>query len=157
MVLDEETRRLLDRISASFVVDIPHIRALNMAVQRIDADGVTMVMPYSRHLVGDPESGRLHGGAVTTLVDSVCGLSVLAAMPEPGPVATLDLRIDYLRPARPGLPLRAHASCFRLTRQIAFVRATAYHEEMSNPIAAAQASFIIKAQTGGLQADKGSG
>jgi len=151
--LDSYTRRMLDETSDLFIGHIPHVRAMNMTVEHLDADGVTMVLPYSRDLIGDPETGRLHGGAVTTLIDSVAGLAVLAAMPDPGPIATLDLRIDYLRPARPGLPLRAHANCFRLARQIAFVRASAYHGDVSDAIAAAQASFVIKGYGGGLQAD----
>jgi len=151
--LDRRTRQLLDKTSDLFIGDIPHIRAMNMRVEHMDVDGVTMVLPYSKDLIGDPETGRLHGGAVTTLIDSVAGLAVLAAMPNPGPIATLDLRIDYLRPARPGLPLRAHANCFRLARQIAFVRASAYHDGHSDAIAAAQASFVVKGYGGGLQAD----
>ena len=104
-------------------------------------------------MVGDPETGRLHGGALTTLIDSVCGLAVLAAMPDPGPVATLDLRIDYFKPATVGETLHATARCLKLTTQIAFVRGEAYRAGPDDQIAAAQASFIVKGRGGGLAAD----
>ena len=74
-------------------------------------------------------------------------------MPDPGPVATLDLRIDYLKPAIVGQTIIAGAECIKLTSQIAFVRASAYRDTPDDVIAAAQASFIIKGSGGGLAAD----
>jgi uncharacterized protein (TIGR00369 family) len=100
-------------------------------------------MRYSDDLVGDPVTGVLHGGAVTTLIDSAFGLAVVTALDQPKAVATLDLRIDYLRPAMPKRELRADAHCYRITRQIAFVRGVAYHDDEASPIAAAQASFML--------------
>ncbi|MDJ0948141.1 MAG: PaaI family thioesterase [Alphaproteobacteria bacterium] len=135
---------------------IPHIRALSMRALEIGDGVAVMLLPYQETLVGDVESGVLHGGAVTTLIDSAAGLAVLAAMAEPGPIATLDLRIDYLRPATPGKDVLARAECFRMTRQVAFVRASAYHadEGEDDPVAACQASFVVKSVGGGLEADR---
>jgi uncharacterized protein (TIGR00369 family) len=136
-----------------YLGDIPHIRELGMELVQVGRGDATMRLPYRADLVGDPESGVLHGGAVTVLIDSVCGLAVLSAMRNPGPIATLDLRIDYLRPARVGYAVQARAECFRLTHQIAFVRSTAFHDDPRDPVAAAQASFVIKGEGGGLAAD----
>jgi acyl-coenzyme A thioesterase PaaI-like protein len=86
---------------------------------------------------------------ITTLLDHVCGLSVSCAViaadggfMEFG-MATLDLRIDYMRPAEPRREVIALARCYKLTRSIAFVRATAYEEDESNPIATVQAAFAF--------------
>lgn len=134
----------------------PHIRALSMQATEVGDGVVVMTLPYQKALIGDPISGILHGGAVTTLIDSAGGLAVLAAMAEPGPIATLDLRIDYLRPATPGNDLLARAVCYRMTRSIAFVRISAWHAESGEekPVAAAQATFMIKGSGGGLAADR---
>jgi len=124
----------------------PHMEALAMRTLAVGADGAAMALPYDDRLVGDLESGVLHGGVVTTLIDSVSGLAVLGAMAELGPLATLDLRIDYLKPATPGLELFARAHCVKITRRIAFTRATAYHQrgDAEDAIAVSQATFIIK-------------
>src|SRR5262245_3831068 len=69
-------------------------------------------------------------------------------------IATLDLRIDYQKPATPGLDIRAHAICTRVTRSIAFVRATAYQETEDDPVATATACFMIGADRSNMLKDK---
>jgi len=59
------------------------------------------------------------------------------------PIATLDLRVDYMRAARTGRDLLAQAHCYKLTRNVAFVRAFAFEDDPSDPVAAAQATYII--------------
>lgn len=124
--------------------DIPHVEALGIAVESFEGPRILMRLPYQEALVGDPESGVLHGGAVTTLIDSACGLGVVAALDKPRPVATLDLRIDYLKPAEAGRDLLCRAECYRVAHQVAFARATAFHEgEEDRPVAAALGSFML--------------
>ena len=83
-------------------------------------------LPYRPVFVGDTETGVLHGGVVTAMLDESCGLAVQLALDGTRAIATLDLRIDYQKPATPGLAIRAHSLCYRVTRSIAFVRSTAY-------------------------------
>ena len=122
---------------------VAHIRELGIAVEERLPRGVVMRLPYREELVGNPDSGVLHGGAVTTLIDSASGFAAMASLPEPGPVATLDLRIDYLRPAAAGEDLLVRADCYRLTKRIAFVRAEAYQRSPDDPVAAAMGTFMI--------------
>jgi len=140
------------RAAEMFESAIPHNRELGIRITGMGETTAKMSMPFAPHLVGDPETGVLAGGVVTTLMDSVCGLAVMAAMPAPGPIATLDLRIDYLRPATPGEELLAEADCFRLTRSIAFARGTAYHASGGGPIAAVQGTFIMKGESAAAEA-----
>ena len=147
------SNEFLMSLARRYVLDIPHIREMEMAVTGVERGSATLTMVAAPWMVGDPETGRVHGGALTALIDSACGLAVLTAMSDPGPVATLDLRIDYLKPAMGGETLSATARCIKLTSQIAFVRAVAYRTDPEDHIAAAQASFIIKGQGGGLAAD----
>src|SRR3569833_2821949 len=85
----------------------------------------------------------LAGGVVTTLLDHVCGMAVWTALDRSTSIATLDLRIDYMRPAKPGLDLLARARCYKLTRSVAFVRAWAYGEGPDDAVAAAPAAFVL--------------
>ena len=88
------------------------------------------------------------GGVVTTLLDTTCGWATAVALKEPTSIATLDLRIDYMRPSAPGKAIFATADCYKLTRSIAFLRALAYDVDPSDPVAAAQATFMLDSNAG---------
>lgn len=102
-------------------------------------------LPYRPVFVGDTVTGVLHGGVVTAMLDESCGMAVQLALDGTRAIATLDLRIDYQKPATPGLDIRAHAVCTRVTRSIAFVRATAYQDSEDDPVATATACFMVGA------------
>ena len=121
----------------------PQARALNLRVEHVAASEAVMRLPYDMRLVGDPATGVIAGGAVTTLLDHTCGQAVWAALNDWAPIATLDIRIDYMRSAEPGLDVFARAHCYKLTRHIGFVRAVAYDRDADDPVAAAQAAFAL--------------
>jgi uncharacterized protein (TIGR00369 family) len=102
-------------------------------------------LPYRPVFVGDTETGVLHGGVVTAMLDESCGMAVQLALDGARAIATLDLRIDYQKPATPGLDIKAHSVCYRVTRSIAFVRSTAYQDSEDDPVATATACFMIGA------------
>ncbi|HEU5055228.1 MAG TPA: PaaI family thioesterase [Kofleriaceae bacterium] len=136
---------LLAQLNRNFHAVVPHNRALGLEMVALEDGEARMRLPYSLDLVGNPETGVLHGGPITSLIDACCGASVFMKLPSPVPIATLDLRIDYLRPATAGQDVLAHATCFRLTRNVAFVRGLAYHAETGeeDPIAAAAGAFML--------------
>lgn len=127
---------------AHFFDGVPHIRELGITLVDAGHGEVTLGLPYQKRLIGDPDTGVLAGGVITTLIDSAGGAAVFAALGSFQPIATLDLRIDYLKPATPGRDLLAHAHCYRLTRWIAFVRGVAFHDDRSDPIAHCAATFM---------------
>lgn len=124
-------------------------QAVAIGMETVSWEGATanLRVPYSLELVGDPDTGVIAGGVVTTLLDHASGQAVMAAMGAPTPIATLDLRIDYMRAAEPGLDIHARAHCYKLTHSIAFVRATAYDRDLDDPVATAQAAFMITGAT----------
>src|SRR4051812_39486302 len=111
-------------------------------------------LPYRPVFVGNSDTGVIHGGVVTAMLDESCGMAVQLALDGNSAIATLDLRIDYQKPATPGLDIKAHAVCLRVTRSIAFVRATAYQEEESEPVATATACFMIAANRTSMLTDR---
>lgn len=121
----------------------PQARALGIELTRIDGGRVWGRVPYRAELVGDPVTGVIAGGVLTTFLDQISGVAAVAAMPLPTAVATIDLRIDYMRPAVAKHDILAEAHCIRLTRSVAFVRALAFEESPDNPIAHAMAAFMI--------------
>ncbi|MHC0054532.1 PaaI family thioesterase [Actibacterium sp. D379-3] len=131
------------RLAIEFTEGIPHARALSMRLEYL-ADGVAEIsMPYDARLVGDPQTGVIHGGAVSALMDTCGGAAVISHPAVPGSTATMDLRIDYMRPATPGQRITARAECYHVTRTVAFVRATAMDEDRDRPVAAATGAFTV--------------
>ncbi|MFV0303498.1 MAG: PaaI family thioesterase [Paracoccus sp. (in: a-proteobacteria)] len=128
-----------------FITALPYARALGMTIDELGQGVAVVSMPFADHLVGDPRSGVIHGGVVSALMDTCCGAAVLSHPAVGSTTATLDLRIDYMRAARPGQRLRARAECYHLTRSIAFVRAVTTDEDTDNPVASATGAFTIEA------------
>lgn len=126
----------------------PQARALGIETVSIESDRATLRIAYKPELIGDPDTGVIAGGVVTTLLDHVCGQAVWATTRVEGSIATLDLRIDYMRAAEPGRDIYATAHCYKLTRSVAFVRAQAYDGDPEDPVATAQAAFMLDANAG---------
>lgn len=127
----------------ALIDNIPYMKALGAYYVGTSPEGVTLCLPYRADLIGDPESRVIAGGVVTAMLDHACGMAVWDALNEYKPIATLDLRIDYMRPALPDSDLMITARCFKLTRSVGFVRAFAYDAHIDDPVAAAQSAFII--------------
>ena len=124
---------------------IAHCRALGMEVDDIGPASALMSLPYKQDLVGNVDAGHVHGGAVTSLLDTAGGLAPLAEIGTEGAIATLDMRIDYLKPATPGETVRAFAECYKATHFVVFVRGIAYHDDRDDPIATCVATYMRKA------------
>jgi uncharacterized protein (TIGR00369 family) len=125
------------------ITGLPFSREIGMRLHQAE-DGVAVVsVPYDARLVGDPETRVLHGGVITALLDTACGWAVMATAAKLRSTATLDLRIDYMRPATAGEAVFSRAECYRLTRSIGFARAVAYHADPTDPVATAQGAFIL--------------
>ncbi|MBF9031051.1 hotdog fold thioesterase [Rhodobacterales bacterium HKCCE3408] len=141
MALSEADRQ---RIARQFIEAIPFSRALGMELKEVGEGVAVISMPWNEALVGDPETGVIHGGAVSALMDTCGGAAVLSAAPDGGATATLDLRIDYMRAARPGAVITARAECHHMTRTVAFVRASAWDDDAADrPVATAHGAFTV--------------
>lgn len=138
-----ETLQTRAELLRRFVLHVPHNRAIGLEPVSFQEARVCMRLPYNTDLVGNPDTGVLHGGAICTLLDACCGAAVFMALPEPRRVATLDLRIDYLKPARPASDVIAEAECYKVTKHIAFVRSMAHDHDSGDAIASAAGTFMI--------------
>ncbi|MEO8811782.1 MAG: PaaI family thioesterase [Caulobacteraceae bacterium] len=121
--------------------ETPQAAALGLRTVSVEPGIAVMKVAWRADLVGDPATGVLAGGVITTLLDHVSGMAVASG--HFGGCATLDLRIDYMRPAEPGRDVLGRAHCYKQTATIAFVRAAAYESDPDDPIATAQAAFVI--------------
>jgi uncharacterized protein (TIGR00369 family) len=131
------------KMTRAFAGGVPHNLALGLRVLEVSPTEASFELPYDARLVGNPDTGTLHGGAITALLDACSGAAVFAALPSLVPIATLDLRIDYLKPAEPGKPVIGKATCYKLTRNVAFTRGVAYQEDPGNVIAHSVGTFML--------------
>lgn len=129
----------LDFITAA----VPWGRQMGFRVTKVERGHVWGHQPYKDKLIGDPETGVIHGGVITAFLDNLCGAAAGSTLDDVRFVATLDLRIDYMRPAEPQRDILGEAECYHVTRSIAFCRAWAYHESRDKLIASASAAFAI--------------
>ncbi|MEH6823747.1 MAG: hotdog domain-containing protein [Motiliproteus sp.] len=118
-----------------------HFHALGMAFTDVQQARVHAQLPYRHSLVGNPENGIIHGGALTALLDTSCGFAAVTALDQLTLCPTMDLRIDHMRPAKPGLTIYAEAEAYRITSNVIFCRSLAYQEDKNTPIAHCVANF----------------
>lgn len=135
MTADEQQRFFINRV--------PHNEALGMRVSHCSPGRLSFDLPYSPELVGNPETGEMHEGTLTVLLDAACGSVVLTELGELQRTATLDLRLDFLRPAKAGADIRCDAWCLKVTAHLATVRAIAHDGDSSDPVAVATGSFAV--------------
>ncbi|TDR71645.1 PaaI family thioesterase [Paludibacterium purpuratum] len=133
--------QVLDVLSRLFV-SLPHATTLGMRYVGTVGRKPTLAIDWHDDLVGNPASGVLHGGVITSLVDTTSAVSVAAQLPDFETIATLDLRIDYLKAATPGRAIYCTAECYRLASQVAFTRAVCFHDSADEPIAHGIATFM---------------
>lgn len=120
-----------------------HAAALGMRYHAHGADWVELALPYDERLIGDPSNGVLASGPIVTMMDMATSMSVWVKRGVFAPQATVDLRVDYLRPATPGRTVIGRGECLRLTRSIAFVRGVAYDDAIGDPLAHVAGTFMM--------------
>lgn len=99
-------------------------------------------LPWRDDLVGDAQSLVMASGPIISLLDMAAGMAIWVTNGEFKPVATLDLRVDYLRPSRDKSSIFGRVECYRRTRSAAFVRGRAHDGDPDNPVADMAAVFV---------------
>lgn len=135
------SQAMLDKCQR-FLQALAHMRKLQMRVVKADDKSVTVVLPVQDQLINHSFDTYMHGGVLTTLVDTASSLSTIPALQEYELCPTLDLRIDHMSTPVLTQPLYATAECYRATRNVLFTRATVYQENPQKPVAYAIATFM---------------
>jgi uncharacterized protein (TIGR00369 family) len=125
------------------VRNVGHGRALAVEYRDSADNWIELALPWRDELVGIPKEGILASGAIVSLLDTCGGASVWMALGRFQPIVTIDLRLDYLRPALKGETVVARCECYKLTRQVAFIRGVAHGGDDQRPIAYATGTFML--------------
>lgn len=125
-----------------FLSALRHCQVLGLKLHSANQEGLTLVLPFSPRIVGNPFTGIIHGGALTSLMDTACGMSTLCVLPQFEVCPTLDLRIDYMHAAEPHKDVYGFAQCYRVTPDVIFTRGVAYQDDPGQPIAHVVGTFM---------------
>lgn len=120
---------------------IPYARFLGVTVDR-KGNELTMVMPFSKHLVGNVALPALHGGAIGAFLEFTALIQLLYDADSDSLPKTVDFSIDYLRSGRP-VETYGRAIITKHGRRVANVRVEAWQEERDRPIATGHGHFLL--------------
>lgn len=138
-MLQATVKKFLDQFPAVF----PHNAAMGMSLEINAAGDIRMQLPPRDDFKPHADMDCFHSSVLVTLMDSATGVCALSALRQMAPLATLDLHVDYLKPSSIQHTLVADAECYKLTENVAFVRATAWQGSPENIVAHANASFML--------------
>ena len=152
LVDSPERKQLLMEYTFS---SIPHTKTLGIELISLERNKAICRLPYKEEFVGNIENGALHTGVQMSLIDTTAGLAVFGALPKVESVATLDLRLDCFKPSTRNMAIYAQAECYRLTKTVAFVRGSIYHDTLNDPITSCVATFFRTGNPAKIEKDTG--
>lgn len=129
-----------DRLTEA-LARIPYAGFLGVRAE-LKGDELTLVLPFSEHLIGNPLLPALHGGVVGALMELTALTQLAIASKSASFPKTIDIGVDYLRSGKP-VDTFARARVVKIGRRIANVQAEAWQNERSQPIAAMHGHFLV--------------
>jgi uncharacterized protein (TIGR00369 family) len=142
---DPRAGRFDPALFMSYAARLGHSGALGIAYRGHGEDWAELDLPYDARLVGMADTGILASGPIVSLMDMACSLAIWIRLGEFRHQATLDLRVDYLRPATPGRTIVGRGICYGTTRSVGFVRGLAYDGDPEDPLANVTGTFMFTA------------
>ena len=137
-----------ERLRTLFEEVIPFNRFLGMRVVDIGEGSASLEVPFRAELVGNPLTRALHGGVISGLLDACGGIALWSSIEPEDMVATVDLRVDYLRPGRPET-LVGRGTVVRLGNRVGVVELRAFHPGSEDaPVAAGMGVYNVRRGTG---------
>lgn len=131
------------KLFMSYAERVGHGAALGIVYHDHGPDWAELALPYREALVGVPESGIIASGPIISLMDMATSLAIWVKLDRFRHQATLDLRVDYLRPAAPGKTIIGRGECYRVTKSVGFVRGLAHDGDSPDPVAHVAATFMF--------------
>ncbi|HCJ81475.1 MAG TPA: phenylacetic acid degradation protein, partial [Erythrobacter sp.] len=100
--MSEQPRKFDPSKATSFFTGRGHPGWLGLQYSDHGDDWVELELPWREDLLGEEGQRVLASGPILSLMDMASGMAIWRAMDEFSAIATLDLRVDYVRPAREG-------------------------------------------------------
>ncbi len=126
-----------------YASQVGHGGALGILYVGHGDDWVELALEYSEKLVGVQATGVLASGPIISLMDMATSMAIWVKLGRFRHQATLDMRVDYLRPALPGRRIHGRGECYRVTNSVGFVRGLAHDGDAADPVAHVTGSFMF--------------
>jgi len=131
------------KLFTEFAGQVGHGGALGISYADHGADWVELGLDYREKLIGVPESGIIASGPIISLMDMALSMAIWVKLDRFRPQATLDMRIDYLRPATPDRKIFGRGECYAVTRSVGFTRGLAHNGDPADPVAHVAATYMF--------------
>lgn len=139
----------LEHLQQTYPSSVPHCGQMGQRLILVEQGRIQLHQPYGEHLLGDVDRQLIHTSVQLTMVDSGFGAAALSGMVELESIATIDLHMDYYRPAVAGQDLYLEARIERMTPRLVFVRGHVWQSNRDQPTAAGSAKFMRAANSQG--------
>lgn len=127
----------------NYVRAVGHGGTLGIDYAAHGEDWAELTLPYDGKLVGQPDTGIIASGPIVSLMDMATSVAIWVKLGRFRHQATLDLRVDYLRPASPGRTVTGRGECYAIRRSVAFVRGIAHDGDADDPVAHVSGTFMF--------------
>jgi uncharacterized protein (TIGR00369 family) len=128
----------------AFLQRVPYVRFLGMRVE-LAGDEMTAVLPFAQHLIGNPMLPALHGGVIGAFLEMTALAQLSIAQPARRVPKTIDITIEYLKPAR-AQDTYARAILRKVGRRVANVQVEAWQESRAQPVAGMTGHFLLRSE-----------
>ena len=126
-----------------FVRKVGHGGALGILYVNHGEDWVELALDYSERFIGDEKSGTVASAPIISLMDMAMSMAIWVKLDRFRHQATLDMRVDYLRPAAPGQRIFGRGECYKATKSVGFVRGVAHDGDAADPVAHVTGTFMF--------------
>lgn len=131
------------KLFTEFAGKVGHGGALGITYRAHGPDWAELALDYDEKLIGVESTGVIASGPIISLMDMATSMAIWIKLGRFRHQATLDLRVDYLRPAVPGRPIIGRGECYRVTSNVAFVRGVAHDGDAGDLVANVTGTFMF--------------
>jgi uncharacterized protein (TIGR00369 family) len=141
MVATAEPNQYINMAKHFFGASHPLFSAFGINLDDVGKGVSTMSIPFNEDLCD--RSGSIHRGVIVTLLDTNCGLAIFSRLGDMRPIATIDLRVDFIKQPEPGDAIYSEVECYAVQDAIAYVRGRALSRSGNELLATAAGSFAV--------------
>jgi uncharacterized protein (TIGR00369 family) len=141
--MDPATTARREQLRHFFENEIPFNRVLGLKVEMLGDGCCQARVPARPEHVGDPRRPALHGGVISASADATGGLSVFLKARQGDRISTVDLRVDYLRPARTDVDLILESRVVRMGNRVAVADTIVHQGNFDEPVARSTAVYNV--------------